>query len=126
MERRRIPRCSWLDGPVPHPVPNASLPRRRRHDIDFRPYVLARASQSKHDSAGTELGGAGLGGKVGADAKFAISSTLTADLTANTDFAQVEVDQQVINLTQFPTFFPEKREFFLESSGIFDLGTDQK
>ena len=98
----------------------------RRRDIDFRPYVLARASQSNHDSAGTELGGAGLGGKVGADAKFAISSTLTADLTANTDFAQVEVDQQVINLTRFPTFFPEKREFFLESSGIFDLGTDQK
>src|SRR6185437_319874 len=59
-------------------------------------------------------------------AKFAISSTLTADLTINTDFAQVEQDQQVINLTRFPTFFPEKRQFFLESSGLFDLGTPER
>src|SRR5256712_13777493 len=44
------------------------------------------------------------------------------DLTANTDFAQVEADDQVINLTRFPLFFPEKRHFFLESSGIFKYG----
>src|SRR5207244_10766026 len=49
--------------------------------------------------------------------------TLTAYVTVNTDFAQVEADQQVINLTRFPFFFPEKRQFFLESSGQFDLGT---
>jgi len=48
---------------------------------------------------------------------------LTADVTVNTDFAQVEADQQVINLTRFPFLFPEKREFFLESSGQLDLGT---
>src|SRR5256886_11567280 len=47
----------------------------------------------------------------------------TADVTVNTDFAQVETDQQVINLTRFPIFFPEKRQFFLESSGLLDLGT---
>ncbi len=52
--------------------------------------------------------------------------TVTADLTLNTDFAQVEADQQVINLTRFPTFFPEKREFFLESSGLFDIGTAER
>lgn len=97
----------------------------RRRDVDFRPYVLWRALQSSHDSAGQELARAEWNGKLGADAKLALSPTLTADLTANTDFAQVEVDQQVINLTRFPTFFPEKREFFLESSGIFDFGTDQ-
>jgi hypothetical protein len=56
------------------------------------------------------------------DAKLALTPTLTADLTANTDFAQVEADRQVINLTRFPLFFPEKRDFFLESSGIFAFG----
>src|SRR3989442_4205362 len=55
--------------------------------------------------------------------KVPVTPTVTADLTASTDFAQVEVDQQVINLTRFPFFFPEKREFFLESSGLFDFGT---
>ena len=97
----------------------------RRRDVDLRPYALGRANQSSHDSVGNELGPAGVSGKLGGDAKIAVSSTLTADLTVNTDFAQVEVDQQVINLTRFPTFFPEKREFFLESSGIFDFGTAQ-
>jgi hypothetical protein len=97
----------------------------RRRDIDLRPYVLGRANQSSHDSVGNQLGRGGVDGKLGGDAKLAVTPTVTADLTVNTDFAQVEVDQQVINLTRFPTFFPEKREFFLESSGIFDFGTDQ-
>ncbi|MDQ6888371.1 MAG: carbohydrate binding family 9 domain-containing protein, partial [Gemmatimonadota bacterium] len=98
----------------------------RKRDADLRPYVLGRAIEGSHDSAGTEIGPAGRDGKVGADAKLALSPTLTADLTLNTDFAQAEVDRQVINLTRFPTFFPEKREFFLESSGIFDFGTEQR
>ena len=97
----------------------------RHRDVDLRPYVLGRADQNSHDSAGNELARGGWNGKLGGDAKLAVSQTLTADLTVNTDFAQVEVDQQVINLTRFPTFFPEKREFFLESSGIFDFGTEQ-
>src|SRR5439155_20391014 len=63
------------------------------------------------------------GGKGGVDAKLGITPTLTADFTVSTDFAQVETDQQVINLTRFPFFFPEKRQFFLESSGFLDLGT---
>ena len=95
----------------------------RRRDVDLRPYVLGRANQSSHDSVGNQLSPTGVNGKIGGDAKIAVTSTLTADLTVNTDFAQVEVDKQVINLTRFPTFFPEKREFFLESSGIFDFGT---
>jgi Domain of unknown function (DUF5916)/Carbohydrate family 9 binding domain-like len=97
----------------------------RHRDIDLRPYLLGRVDQNSHDSAGNELARGSWNGKIGGDAKIAVSSTLTADLTVNTDFAQVEVDQQVINLTRFPTFFPEKREFFLESSGIFDFGTEQ-
>ncbi|MEP7065619.1 MAG: DUF5916 domain-containing protein, partial [Gemmatimonadota bacterium] len=97
----------------------------RHRDVDLRPYAVARGDQSSHDSVGNRLARSAWNAKIGGDAKLAISSTLTADLTVNTDFAQVEVDQQVINLTRFPTFFPEKREFFLESSGIFDFGTER-
>ena len=55
-------------------------------------------------------------------AKFGLSSGLTAEITLNTDFAQTEVDQAIVNLTRFPVFFPEKREFFLERAGIFEFG----
>ena len=58
----------------------------------------------------------------GVDAKFGITANLTADVTVNTDFAQVEVDEQQVNLTRFNLVFPEKREFFLEGRGIFDFG----
>lgn len=59
---------------------------------------------------------------VGLDIKYGITENLTSDITFNTDFAQVEVDEQQVNLTRFSLFFPEKREFFLESRGIFDFG----
>jgi hypothetical protein len=91
--------------------------------VEFRPYVLGRAVAPSYDATGPRLASGGSDGKAGLDAKVGVSPTLTADLTLNTDFAQVEADQQVINLTRFPTFFPEKREFFLESSGLFDIGT---
>ena len=61
-------------------------------------------------------------GDGGVDVKYGLTENLTADFTWNTDFAQVEVDEQQINLTRFSLFFPEKREFFLESQGIFDFG----
>jgi hypothetical protein len=59
---------------------------------------------------------------VGLDVKWGLTRTLTFDLTYNTDFAEVEVDDQVVNLTRFSVFFPEKREFFLENAGIFEFG----
>ena len=55
----------------------------------------------------------------GIDVKYGITQNLTADFTYNTDFAQVEVDERQVNLTRFPLYFPEKREFFLEGQGIF-------
>jgi len=64
-------------------------------------------------------------GEVGLDAKYGITPSLTLDLTYNTDFAQVEVDEQRTNLTRFPLFFPEKRPFFLENAGVFSAGTPQ-
>ena len=58
----------------------------------------------------------------GLDVKYGLSADLTLDLTVNTDFSQVEVDEQQVNLTRFNLFFPEKREFFLENAGLFDVG----
>ncbi len=95
----------------------------RTHDLELYPYALGRAVETEHDSVGGETRSGYFGGKAGIDAKLGLTPTLTADLTVNTDFAQVEADQQVINLTRFPFFFPEKREFFLESRGLLDLGT---
>ena len=63
-----------------------------------------------------------LSGDVGLDAKYGITQSLTANLTLNTDFAQVEADEQQVNLTRFSLFFPEKREFFLENQGLFGFG----
>ena len=64
----------------------------------------------------------GTRGDVGFDVKFGITPALTLDLTYNTDFAQVEIDQEQVNLTRFPLFFPEKRDFFVENSGTFAFG----
>ena len=61
-------------------------------------------------------------GDVGGDLKYGVTANLTADLTVNTDFAQVEIDEQQVNLTRFNLFLPEKREFFLEGRGLFDFG----
>ena len=62
------------------------------------------------------------GGDVGLDLKYGVTQNLVADLTVNTDFAQVEADEQQVNLTRFSLFFPEKREFFLENQGLFGFG----
>jgi uncharacterized protein DUF5916/cellulose/xylan binding protein with CBM9 domain len=59
--------------------------------------------------------------EVGVDVRYPLSGNLTLDLTANTDFAQVEADDQQVNLDRFPLFFPERRRFFQEGSGIFDF-----
>ena len=59
--------------------------------------------------------------EIGVDVRYPLSGNLTLDLTANTDFAQVEADDQQVNLDRFPLFFPERRRFFQEGSGIFDF-----
>lgn len=60
---------------------------------------------------------------VGLDLKYGISSNLTLDVTLNTDFAQVEADEEQVNLTRFSLFFEEKRQFFLERASLFDFNT---
>jgi hypothetical protein len=90
----------------------------RRASLDLKPYVTSSASTDRSVSAGTN----GKGIDYGFDAKYAVTQNLAADLTYKTDFAQVEADQQQVNLTRFSLFFPEKREFFLENQGTFSFG----
>ena len=64
--------------------------------------------------------------RAGLDVKWGVRPNLTADFTINTDFAQVEADEEQVNLTRFDLFFPEKRPFFLENASIFQFGAAQQ
>ena len=88
-------------------------------NLKLIPYVLGQASHdyAKPDSKTEYRPAAGI------DVKYSITPAITLDLTYNTDFAQVEVDQQQINLDRFNLFFPEKRPFFLENAGFFAVGS---
>ena len=86
--------------------------------FEIKPYAIAGVTTDASASPPTRNAWDGTGG---VDAKYGLTQNLTADLTYNTDFAQVEVDEQQVNLTRFGLFFPEKREFFLEGRGIFDF-----
>jgi hypothetical protein len=88
-------------------------------NIDLKPYAISRLTT---DRLRTPAVSNDPDGDVGLDAKVGITANLTADITVNTDFAQVEVDEQQVNLTRFGISFPEKRDFFLEGRGIFDFG----
>ena len=92
---------------------------RQSTNLEFKPYV---ASSVTTDNAATVPYNDRLAGSAGIDFKYGLTRSLTADVTVNTDFAQVEEDVQQVNLTRFSLFFPEKREFFLEGQGIFDFG----
>jgi hypothetical protein len=98
---------------------------RQGRNFKVKPYVSAGITQAR-DASGNLQTLKGLGRfkdyEGGVDLKYGLTSALTLDATYNTDFAQVEVDQQQVNLTRFNLFFPEKRDFFLENSGIFNFG----
>ena len=97
---------------------------KRRRLYEIKPYATGGWRQ------GVPLVGkpgfdSGLNGKAGLEVvKIGITTSLTAEFTANPDFGQAEVDNQVVNLTRFSVFFPEKRDFFLENSGIFLFGRE--
>ena len=84
--------------------------------VEIKPYAIGGVTTDRHSIPVRENDGSGA---AGVDVKMGITENLTADFTYNTDFAQVEVDEQQVNLTRFSLFFPEKREFFLEGRGIF-------
>jgi hypothetical protein len=83
------------------------------------PYVLGSTAR---DYTSTTETGFGQDGNIGGEVKFQVTQGLTLDVTYNTDFAQVEVDDQQLNLTRFSLNFPEKRPFFLENAGFFSVG----
>ncbi len=100
-------------------VPDLSLPTRR--DVKFIPYVLGASNKDFTRAADQVDNRADIGG----DLKWGVRPSLTLDVTANTDFAQVEADEEQVNLTRFDLFFPEKRPFFLENATTFQFGQPQ-
>jgi hypothetical protein len=87
---------------------------QQKGNISLIPYLTTRTSANPEDGEPNSFKA-----NAGLDAKIAVSPSLNLDLTVNPDFSQVEVDQQVTNLTRFSIFFPERRTFFLENSDIF-------
>jgi hypothetical protein len=88
-------------------------------NLEFKPYAVSTVTT---DHAAKPAFDNDLDGNAGFDFKYGLTRSLIADVTVNTDFAQVEEDLQQVNLTRFSLFFPEKREFFLEGQGIFAFG----
>jgi hypothetical protein len=94
-----------------------------RKPVYITPYLLAGAGQLNvlnPESTGYRMDDT-LRFEAGVDLKYCLTNNLTIDLTINTDFAQVEADDQKINLTRYSLYFPEKRVFFLEKSDVFDF-----
>ena len=87
--------------------------------LDIKPYAIADLTSDRNATPALSNH---LGGDLGIDVKYGVTQNLVADLTVNTDFAQVEADEEQVNLTRFSLFFPEKREFFLENQGLFTFG----
>lgn len=101
----RVSAAGALEGLQPPPQRNLTL----------TPYVLGRGDERAGMARDEDL-------DVGGDLKWSATPSLTLDVTVNTDFAQVEVDEQQVNLDRFSVFFPEKRPFFLENAGNFSMG----
>ncbi len=95
-----------------------------RH-LDLMPYVASRGEFIRPSAPNDPFNdGSRMFASTGLDIKYGVSSNITLDATVNPDFGQVEVDPAVVNLSQFETFFPEKRPFFLEGANIFgNFGT---
>ncbi len=108
---QRVSRAGHLSG-------LSDLPRQGLN-VEAKPYGLLGRVQEQNSS---DVLNSSVDRAVGVDLKSEIAPGLVLDLTFNTDFAQVEVDDAQVNLTRFNLFFPEKRDFFLENSGIFAFG----
>lgn len=93
------------------------LPPPRSFDLQLRPYLVARA-QRVGDAPWSVLPSGG------GEVTWAPSKSTVVDLTGNTDFAETDVDRRVVNLSRFSVLFPERRQFFLESAGVFTVAGD--
>ncbi len=100
-------------------IENISPPSR----LELLPYVVGGTRRTSNFSAGDPFhDGVSHTGNFGADLKVGLGSNLTLNATINPDFGQVEVDPAVVNLSQFETFYSEKRPFFIEGSNLFEFG----
>ena len=97
----------------------SGLETRAHRNLKLLPYLLGGFSQDYRRAENQSR----FERDAGLDLKYSLAPTLTLDATVNTDFAQVEVDDEQVNLTRFDLFFPEKRPFFLENSGFFEFGS---
>lgn len=84
--------------------------------LDVNPYVIGKYHKNYEKDDSDLIGDAGI------DIRYRLTPSLTALASVNTDFAETEIDRRQVNLTRYPLFFPEKRQFFLEDSGIFAFG----
>ena len=128
---RRVRRLNeesyWSPLPRIHRLPRVSLAgtldnlhgTKPGRNIKVTPYAKGDLTDRRITGRQTDIDG-------GLDSKLGIGTGLTLDLTVNTDFSQVEADVQQVNLTRFSLFLPEKREFFLENSGVFRFGSPEK
>jgi hypothetical protein len=116
-------KSSWA--PVPRQFPTASLaytgtlvwdedPPTSSSNVSIIPYLLSGVTKNYQNKGATDVKR-----EAGGDAKVSVTPSLNLDLTVNPDFSQVDVDQQVINLSRYQLFFPEKRQFFLENGDLF-------
>ncbi|RPI53324.1 MAG: hypothetical protein EHM55_14150 [Acidobacteria bacterium] len=130
--RRKNEQVFWAPIPKPYGLTQVSLAGTlsglrnltRGLDLRIKPFIVTGGRRDR-TGAGVQRD---VLGDIGLDVKYGLGSGLALDVTVNTDFAQSEVDEQQVNLTRFPLFFPEKRDFFLENSGQFAIsnqGTDR-
>ncbi|MDC0865518.1 DUF5916 domain-containing protein [bacterium] len=86
---------------------------RPGRNLQIKPFLVSNKVNADESSNNSDFG---------LDTKFSVTPSLTLDLTYNTDFSQVDSDEEKVNLTRFPLFFPEKRDFFLENASLFEFG----
>ena len=108
----RVSRAGHLEG-------LSGLPRSA-FNVEIKPFALGGLTRTRTEDGRTPVNEEW---RLGADLKWEVRPGLVLDATARPDFAQVEADDEIVNLTRFEVFFPEKRDFFLENAGIFDFGT---
>jgi len=92
-------------------------PPHQDMNLRLQPYALVKTSRGDGQASSTRPA-------VGGEVKWALGANTVADVTVNTDFAQADVDKQVVNLTRSSVFFPEKRQFFKENANLFSVGED--
>ena len=122
---KRSETAYWANLPLGFDIKRVSLAGKMKglnlkspKNLKVIPYALSQSVRNQHPPKSTDHTA-----NFGGDVKYSLTPGLTLDLTYNTDFAQVEVDEQQVNLDRFNLFFPEKRPFFLENAGQFSVGS---